>query len=251
MKFKIYFILVLFICFSCGNNENSLQLNKAQQIILDVQKTYGVENIVNANFSFDFRQHTYVQTSQENDNHCYKRIEIFHEDSILKDTWCGNDFYRTLNEETIVVSDSMANLFKNSINSVFYFTTLPKSLSDDAVIAELIDTVQIFNQKYHKIKVTFKEEGGGEDFEDIYYYWFDFQNNTLDYFAYEYFDNEGGIRFRKAINRREVNGFLFQDYINYKPVSDSISLDELEDAFQNKQLEEVSKIENKNILFYN
>ena len=65
------------------------------------------------------------------------------------------------------------------------------------------------------------------------------------FFAYNYLTDGGGVRFRKAKNTRDINGFLFQDYVNYKPKIRSTPLDSLPILFQKDLLQIVSSIENK------
>ena len=77
---------------------------------------------------------------------------------------------------------------------------------------------QIKGESYHQIKVSFQIENGGEDFEDEYLYWIDVNTFEVDYLAYNYITDGGGVRFRSAINKRRVDGLLVQDYINYAPV---------------------------------
>ena len=50
------------------------------------------------------------------------------------------------------------------------------------------------------------------------------------------------MRFREAINQREVNGIRFQDYINYT-IGKDFPAHELDYAFQTGQLKEISRIE--------
>ena len=66
--------------------------------------------------------------------------------------------------------------------------------------------------------------GGGEDFQDEYRYWIDPESGHIDYLAYNYHTDGGGTRFRKAKNRRKKEGFVFQDYINFKPEKKNYSL---------------------------
>ena len=75
----------------------------------------------------------------------------------------------------------------------------------------------------------------------------DFRLKNLDYLAYNYLTDGGGTRFRKAKNLRKIKGFLFQDYINYKPQVKISSLDSLPHLFEKDSLEILSIIENKNI----
>ena len=63
--------------------------------------------------------------------------------------------------------------------------------------------------------------------------------------TYNYLTDGGGVRFRKAKNIRNINGFLFQDYVNYKPKIRSTPLDSLPILFQKDSLQIVSTIENK------
>jgi len=69
----------------------------------------------------------------------------------------------------------------------------------------------------------------------------------MDYLAYSFIVNEGGLRFRKAINRRNEEGVVFQDYENYKPKVKSKALRDLGLMFQNDKLELLSLIKNQNI----
>lgn len=112
-------------------------------------------------------------------------------------------------------------------------------------------TVEIDGTKYHKIKVTFDAEGGGEDFEDVFYYWFDTEDYSMDYLAYSYNEeDEGtGMRFRVAYNPRKVNGVTIQDYKNLKPkVKDSVPLEVIDQAYLDGKLEELSLIELEDVV---
>ncbi len=54
------------------------------------------------------------------------------------------------------------------------------------------------------------------------------------------------MRFREALNPRRVNGLLFQDYYNFKPVSE-MGLDSIDDAYVRGELELLSEILMENI----
>jgi hypothetical protein len=130
---------------------------------------------------------------------------------------------------------------------VHYFTQLPLRLKDDAVQISNLGKEEIEDKTYHKLEVKFSEKGGGVDFEDIYIYWIDTEDYALDYLAYSFLVNGGGLRFRKAINRRTVNGVVFQDYENYKPKVKSNKLEEIGKMYENQELELLSLIENESI----
>jgi len=68
-----------------------------------------------------------------------------------------------------------------------------------------------------------------------------------DYFAYSYLTDGGGVRFRKAINRRTIDNLLIQDYINYKAEDKNTPLNKMLSLFLEGKLNELSRIENKNV----
>ena len=69
----------------------------------------------------------------------------------------------------------------------------------------------------------------------------------MDYLAYSYETDGGGIRFRAAYNPREINGLRFQDYVNYKPQGLDVALKDLDYLYEQGSLIEVSKIELENV----
>ncbi|MFT6881892.1 MAG: hypothetical protein ACJAVY_000683, partial [Marinoscillum sp.] len=158
----------------------------------------------------------------------------------------GDTFFRINGLDTLKLSEVDAGKYGNTLNSVLYFVQLPYLLNDDAVIKSYQGTQEIKGQNYDVIKVTFKPTGGGEDFQDEYMYWFDAKSHLLDYLAYSYETNKGGVRFRSAYNRTNVEGMVFQDYINYEVVKDS-PLNLIPNAFEKGELKELSRIENTEI----
>ncbi|CAN0376390.1 unnamed protein product, partial [Scytosiphon promiscuus] len=157
-------------------------------------------------------------------------------------------FSRHVADTLVYLTEKRKNAYTNSVNSVIYFAFLPLWLKDPAVILEDQGRSVIKGKEYHKILVTFKQEGGGDDFEDVFLYWFDVEDYSMDYLAYKYFTGKGGMRFREAYNTRKVNGVLLQDYRNLQPkIEGGIDFDEIEKAFENDQLEELSLIILKNV----
>ena len=69
----------------------------------------------------------------------------------------------------------------------------------------------------------------------------------IDYLAYNYVTDGGGVRFRSAINKRRVNGLLVQDYINYAPLDKKMPLPDLIAEFEKDALIERSRIVNSDI----
>ncbi|HZH85747.1 MAG TPA: DUF6503 family protein [Brumimicrobium sp.] len=218
-----------------------------EAIIDSVYLKYGSQFIDQSNIYFDFRdfQYAYVQ-----DKAGLKRSRKFTNDKgeEVFDLWQGNSLVRTINGKPIELIEKDERAYMNSINSVFYFAFLPKSLKDPAVNTELVDEVEIKGKMYYKIKVTFDEDGGGEDFHDIFLYWIAVEDYSMDYLAYQYFTEGGGVRFREVSKTQEVKGILFQDYFNYGPKEDMMDdYINVDSYFSANGLKVVSEIKLENI----
>ena len=171
---------------------------------------------------------------------------------IIKDVLFNEGFERYKNNELIKVSDSMIPRYSASVNSVHYFSVLPFGLNDAAVKKQYIGKVTLKEKPYHKIKITFNKDGGGEDFEDVFVYWINTETHKTAYIAYLYHENHGiGLRFREAYNERYVEGVRFVDYNNYKPEDASVSVLDLDDLFEKNQLQLLTKIELTNLTVVN
>lgn len=229
---------------ACQSKEEE---NQAQLIVDKAIETHGGNAYEQAHFSFDFRDRSY-EYERESGLFEYRRIFT---DSIGQqnvDILNNKGFTRLIDGDTAQLQEKKAQAYTNSVNSVIYFALLPYGLNDAAVQKEYLGQTTIEGAPYHKVKVTFAEEGGGEDFQDEFIYWFHQENNTLDYLAYSFVENGGGYRFRKAYNPRTVGGIRWQDYINYKPASsEGLQLEQLDELFQAGKLEELSRIELINI----
>ena len=239
MKKKI--ILLFLILVSCSNSSHI----STSQIINKSIKAHGWDQ---EDFSivFDFRDYQY-ELKRKNKFYSFQRTTK-KEGNVIKDLMSSKKkLKRFINDKSVELSDSMTNVFSNSLNSVMYFFQLPRPLKDQAVITKYLGLAKIFNEKYWTIKVTFKENGGGKDYQDEFRYWININNGQIDYLAYNYLTEGGGTRFRQAVNKQLNQGFIFQDYINFKPNVKFVSLDSLPILFEAGNLIKVSNIKNKNI----
>ncbi|WP_109832977.1 DUF6503 family protein [Reichenbachiella versicolor] len=222
------------------------EYNDPQQIVDDAIYAHGLNDLSNQSCEFEFRGKQYSRSMQNNGT-VYTR-SFSDSTGVVSDSLINHDqFVRYIDDSLVNVSSLWAKRYSSSINSVLYFFQLPYGLNDQAVIKEFVEQNILNGIGYNKVKITFKQDGGGEDYEDEFLYWFNAKTNELDFMAYAYATNGGGIRFREAINKRRIDGHLFQDYINYKPASKEITLTELDDLFEQGELIEVSRIINENI----
>jgi len=239
----LFGLLLLGIAVVSCKTETSLS---AQDIVDKTIETSGGEKYLNAEIDFDFRDKHY--RSVRNDGMFQYEREFQDSIGTIKDVLNNEGFERYVNDQVADIPDSMAVKYTSSVNSVHYFALLPYGLNDAAVNKSSLDEVSLKDKLYYKIKVTFNQEGGGEDFEDVFIYWIDKETFKANYIAYSYIEDDGiGIRFREAYNERIVNGLRFVDYNNYKSEDSSVTLLDLDKAFESGNLKLLSKIELENI----
>ena len=240
LPYHLTLIFFLFLLLSC---QNAKDLSAIAYIEASVE-AHGMTEFNKKSIDFQFRNYRYTQR-QDNQGLIYTRRKNTTPE-VLDLLHSKNGFQRTLANEKVVLADSIALVYSESVNSVLYFFRLPYSLKDTGAIKTLMDTEQIKGKSYQKIRVHFTSENGGVDYQDTFRYWFDEQTKTLDYLAYEYLTDAGGIRFRVAINRRTIAGVLFQDYENYKAPKNT-PLDDLPKMYEKGELELLSRIANDSI----
>ncbi|MEM7585700.1 MAG: DUF6503 family protein [Acidobacteriota bacterium] len=127
-----------------------------------------------------------------------------------------------------------------------YFCFLPFRLNDPSVLKQDLGLVEWQGRKLHKVKVTF-DAGSSTDASDEYVYWFDPESARLEYFAYSYDDNGGGLRFRRAVNHRRVGGILFFDQENLGSEDAELSVDALDAEVVHDRLRQISTVRLENI----
>lgn len=233
--------LLLFV--SCKEEKKPLT---AQEIIDKTIENAGGDAYKQATVAFTFRNIKYI--SKQN-NGLYELTRTF-TDSLgeVRDVLTNLGFERFVNALKITLADSTAAKYANSVNSVHYFVQLPFGLNAPAVKKELVGEAEIEDKKYYEIKVTFAQEGGGADHEDEYLYWIAQDDFTVDYFAYKFFTDEGGIRFRKAFNPRTIRGLRFVDYQNYKVEPwESVELKTVDELFAAGKLELLSEVNTEDV----
>ncbi len=245
---KIYTFLVLsFFLFamSCKSTNSthetsSKTMTQADKIFADALKAHGGKRYDNAHFEFIFRKNKYT-FKNSNGGYEYTAQRIKNGKTTI-DKMTNNDFTRMTDGQKTALNQKQKSGYSNSLNSVIYFATLPHKLQDPAVNKEYKGTTTIKGKIYEVLQITFNKEGGGVDHDDVYYYWINQKTKVIDFFAYNYQVNNGGVRFRSAYNTRKVNGILFQDYINFKaPVGTPLS--DLPMLYEKEQLKQLSLIE--------
>ncbi|TXE15027.1 deoxyribose-phosphate aldolase [Seonamhaeicola algicola] len=236
--------LIVFITSVLVNCKQDEKLT-AKTIIDSTIEVSGGNKVSNSTIEFNFRD---IHYTAHRNNGIFELGRTFVKENDTIVDWLTNiGFQRTVNRELIKVADSMVSRYSASVNSVHYFSVLPYGLNDAAVNKNYISEVKIKGETYHKIRITFNEDGGGEDFDDVFLYYVNKENFKVDYLAYSYAEDHGiGLRFREAYNERIIKGIRFVDYNNYKFEGEA-KLEDLETLFEANKLKLLSKIELKEV----
>lgn len=235
MKYLIIFLALISV--SCQEKKDSLT---AQEIIDKTIEKAGASRYKNASIEFKFRDHTYKSSRKGGEFQLERSIT----DSTGKyrDVINNTGFRRFINDTLATVPDSMVVRYSSSVNSVHYFAHLPYGLNDRAVNKKLAGETVIKGEPYYKINITFQQEGGGADHHDEFMYWIHKEKFTIDYLAYKFLVNDGGIRFRAAFNPRVIDGIRFVDYMNYTISNFNTKLEDLDKLYEQGKLEMLSTI---------
>lgn len=243
MRFlKTCLFLIPFLFLSCGENKDPLK------IVDKVIENYGGKIYKNAEIKFDFRgrEYTLYRSSGKYD---FYRVYADTLGNDIREGLNNSGGYKILNGDTLNLTDDEAGRIAYSVNAVMYFTNLPLQLNDPAVVKKFLRSESVNGVPYNLIEVTFKQAGGGEDFDDRYVYWFREDKYTMDYFAYYFKTNGGGSRFRVVENSRIVEGIVFTDHINYKAETElgKSEIEKYGKLFESGKVEKVSEIKLENI----
>ncbi|MEX2349258.1 MAG: DUF6503 family protein [Flavobacteriaceae bacterium] len=233
--------LVVILLIGCKQQEKELT---AQQVVDKAIEVSGGEKYTHAEVDFTFRNIKYKSLRQ---NGRYSLQRLLPDSLNTLDIITNEGFTRLQKSDKVVLADTTAAKYAESVNSVHYFVQLPFGLNDESVQKKLLDEVSIKEKEYYKIEVTFSEEGGGVDFEDVFLYWISKEEFTVDYLAYKFFTDGGGIRFRESYNPRVIEGIRFVDYINYRTKTADADFYNVGKLYEAGELIKLSLIEKEDI----
>lgn len=219
---------------------------EAEKIIDKAIEAHGGDLYDNSKIEFDFRNihYTIFKTADR-----FEYIREFSDSTgNVKDLLNNEGFVRTVNGAKIdTLSEEWIGKYSRSVNSVAYFAFLPYGLNDPSVFKKSLGETEINGEKYDLIKVTFSEEGGGDDFDDEFLYWIGIEDSIIDFMAYSYHTDGGGVRMREVSTAQEVGGIRFQNYLNLKPSDESVSVEKMQELYESGDLELLSEINLENI----
>ena len=238
--YSLVFVLLTFFSISCDSR------SEAEKIVDAAIAAHGGGLYENTVIRFSFRGTQYsIFKSPE----AFEYTRTFSDSTgEVMDVLNNAGFMRKVNGVSIdTLMEERIGAFSRSVNSVAYFAFLPYGLNDAAAIKTYLGETTIKGKAYHLVKVTFQAAGGGEHFEDEFLYWFGVADQRMDYMAYSYHTDGGGVRLRELRAAKEVDGIRFQDYVNLKAASKETPLDSMQYLYEKGALEKLSEINLENI----
>ena len=227
---------------SVGTVSTEKKMDKADSLVARTIEAHGGKRYDTAQYAFSFRKKRY--TFRNSGGRSLYSVRTGAGDTL--DVLDNGKLTRTIDGTATELSNKDVAKYSEALNSVIYFATLPHKLNDRAVNKSYKGRTKIKDREYDVVGVTFDAEGGGADHQDEFRYWIDTSNHTVDYLAYNYETNDGGVRFRSAYNARTVEGIRFQDYVNYEaPIG--TPLDSLPALYEAGELKELSRIETEEV----
>lgn len=186
----------------------------AEDVIARARVVHGAGVLDHATLSFSFRGDRFT-VARDGGRFAYTRETADSTGAAVRDVLTNDGLTRTVAGDTVALSEWDYLVAEEAVNSVVYFFLLPYPLADPAVQARLVGADTLRGEPYDRVEVTFEEEGGGRDYQDVFLYWFHRDHATMDYLAYSYEDSGGGARFRQAVNPRTVGGVRVADHLNF------------------------------------
>jgi hypothetical protein len=221
--------------------------DRAARAIGDAIERHGGEVFRDMDVTFTFRG-AWFRVVQDGGRFRYERHLVGPRGEEVVESLSNEGTHRIVDGSPVPLDEADRARVETAVNSVVYFGFLPFRLQDPAVVLRDLGEVMVHDRPYRKLEVTFRQDGGGDDWEDRFVYWFHRDDRTLDYLAYRYHRDGGGTRFRRAVNRREVGGLLLQDYENYAGIQEVEDIADYDRLMERGLLRLVSVVEMEDLV---
>ena len=233
-------LLIAVFILSCKEEMKTLA---AEEILSYSIESSGGEDFMNSSISFNIDDFNYQIIRQGNiqDFQVVRQVDTIQYKAIYKNGYSAY-FINDINQEEIAHS---RKFIETRLEGETYIFSIPHVFKQNATIVSKMEDVYIDQKKYYSLHITFKVIE--DDPEDEFYLYIDQETFLVDYYAYK-FDLTGNRRlFKKAINRKNIEGIAFTDYWAFSSPVDSTALKDLYKLYNIKSLQGLAKIEYQNI----
>ncbi len=213
---------------------------RGRDIIRRAVRAHGHDKLAEATVQFRFRGTPY-RMSRRGGRYRFERT-VRRNGRVLAEVLTNDGYAPTLDGQPLSLPAPQRDARRRSLNSVVYFASIPFVLEDPAVRPRAGEPMTIKGRIYDTVEVRFTADGGGDDHDDVFLYWFDRETARLDYLAYSFRTGEGGVRLRVATDHTEVGGMTFIQWENYGLPDRRIPLDTLPARWLESRLPRLSAI---------
>lgn len=248
VPFRSLFPALVILVFAAGcSSPDAAHDSPAQRAVDQAISAHGGDVINNSRITFDFRGYSFA-LERENGRFQYERSFVDTTGTPVREGLNNDGYFRYIDEKPVVLDSLERRRIGDNVNSLAYFTLLPVNLNDPAVIKEYLGEVTIKGAPYHKIGITYRQENGGRDHQDRFLVWIHADAHTMDYYAYWYFTDETGSRFRSMDVIHEVGGVRLRDELNWTHDDlTAFTIDRYDTLYDTDSLRLVSEIRLENI----
>ena len=152
---RILIILIITSVFGCAEKMKSFP--DPQMIVDKSIEASGGDLYRSSNIIFTFRDREYRRYRKAGQQVLMRLTET--DTARIEDLLTGSSFERRIDGEIQSLPDSTSLSLAEAVNSVHYFAYLPKGLNDAAVNKTYLGLEKVRDSDYHKIQVTFDQEG--------------------------------------------------------------------------------------------
>lgn len=236
----LFLTLIVILITSCAKQET------AETILKKSVHAHGGELYKNSIITYEFRDKNYKLT-MDGWKFSYERSFTDSSGTSIIEGMNNDGAYKFIDREKQILSEEDAARLKYSINAARYFNVLPLQLVNKAVVPKLLGEATIDDKYYYELEITFRQDGGGEDYQDRYILWIEKEDHLLEYFAYYYHVNGGGSRFREMVNTRKAGGLILSDQINYTSENIDKNIEDYKERFNSGDIKKISEIKLENL----
>lgn len=246
MKFNLLLLLtILCINVSCKKSSpNSKDLDQtSSQLFQKTLNTHGLTKFETSLLKFNFGTTEYTIT--ELNNRALYTMTRYLDHNVYKAIYDGGYLTYSINNELQEDSDFPYQIVQRSLYGFAYCYSIPFSLQTNDVILERKTDVEIRNQDYYTLDVTFTKIPDTPEDQIILY--INKETNIIDYTAIKHLLTDFKPQFRRMINPRYIDGILFQDYIQFSSDNDDLKIDQYYSKYNSAELKDLRKVEITNI----
>ncbi len=233
-------VTCLLFLISCDPKEQTLT---GKQLIDASIEAHGGKRFFDSTVQFRYEERDYT-VAWKNRSPRFKAVRVL--DTITYVGTYEGGLQRYYENDSLIEENMHIRRFIDSkLEGLCYLFSIPYVFDQNAVIAERGEDVVIKRKNYHTVHISFTEteDGPGDEF----YLYINAETFLVDYYADKYSLTGGRMLFKRAVNQRTVDGFVFSDFYMFEDRSGQVALKDFYKGFNDLTLNDLNKLEFEDI----